>query len=114
MNVLGPGDYQIESGYRGYVLKGVLHVVPYIPRGIAPDDKRCRDCKNRIEGRNKRGPTTTPGCVRCARRKFTAASSCTTGVENWIIFVNTLTRRRNVRINPRNSRRLGKSNLKSC
>lgn len=53
--ILGPGDYRMAPGYRGYVLRGVLHVVPYIPRGIAPDDKRCRDCKNRIEGRNKRG-----------------------------------------------------------
>ena len=53
--ILGPGDYRMAPGYRGYVLHGVLHVVPYIPRGIAPDDKRCRDCKNRIEGRNKRG-----------------------------------------------------------
>ena len=53
--VLGPGEYKFAHGHRGYVLHGVLHVVPYIPRGVPPEDKRCRDCKNRIEGRNKRG-----------------------------------------------------------
>lgn len=52
---LGPGEYRFAPGFRGYIMKGVLHVVPYIPRGVPPEDKRCRDCIHRRTGRNKRG-----------------------------------------------------------
>ena len=52
---LGPGEFHFAPGFRGYIRKGVLYVVPYVPRGVPPEDKRCRDCIHRRMGRNKRG-----------------------------------------------------------